>query len=75
MRKSRQFWQDVDLAICTLMLRQLLHQIIVECRNIGQPLSEINKGIPTKPGRDHILIRYHEIMMTRFQNHIGHMPI
>jgi hypothetical protein len=37
MRKSRQFWQDVDVAIWTLILRQLLHQIIVEGRNIRQP--------------------------------------
>jgi hypothetical protein len=75
MRKSRQFWQDVDMAICTLMLCQLLHQIFVEGRNIRQPSSEINKGIPTIPGRDHILFRYYEAMMARFHNHSGHMHI
>jgi hypothetical protein len=75
MRKSGQFWQDVDLAICTLMFRQLLHQIIVEGRNIRQPSWETNKGIPAIPGRNHILFRYYEVMMTRFRNHSGHMHI
>lgn len=75
MRKSRQFWQDVDLAICTLILRQRIHQIIIEGRNLRQPLSEINKGIPTIPGRDRVLYRYHVVTMSRFQKHNGHMYV
>jgi hypothetical protein len=75
MKKSRLFWQDVELAICTLMFRQLLHQIIVEGRNIRQPSSEINNSISTIQGRDHGLFRYYELMMARFHNHSGHMHI
>jgi len=73
MRKSRQFWQDVELAVGILILRQRLHQIIIEGRNTRQSLSEMNNGIPKIPGRDHILSRYHEVMMARFHNHNGHM--
>jgi hypothetical protein len=30
MRKSKQFWKDVYLAICILILREILHRIIIE---------------------------------------------
>ena len=73
MRKSRQFWQDVELAVGILILRQRLHQIIIEGRNTRQSLSEMKNGIAKIPGRDHILSRYHEVMMARFQHHNGHM--
>jgi hypothetical protein len=73
MRNSRQFWQDVNLAICSLMLRERIHQIIVQGRNIRQPSSEITESIPTIPGRDQILLRYHELMKERLQSHSGHI--
>jgi hypothetical protein len=69
MKKVNQFWQDVDLAICTLIFRQRLHQIIVEGRNIRQPFPEINKGLSAIPGRDRVLYRYHAVTMARLQKH------
>ena len=69
MRNSRQFWQDVNLAIYALMLRQSIYQIIVEGRNIR---AEINKSIPTAD-RIRLLNRYHNVMMSRLQNHNGHL--
>ena len=73
MRKSRQFWQDIDLAIGILMLRKRLHHIITEGRNTRQSLSEINKDMPTIPGRDRVLYRYYEVMKARFHYYNGHM--
>ena len=70
MKKSRQFWQDVDLAICSLILQELLRQIIVEGRHTRP---EVKKGAAHAPDHDRILFRYHEAMMARFQNHHGHM--
>jgi len=62
MRKSRQFWQDVDLAIGILILRQRLHHIITEGRNTSQSILEINKGIAPSPDRVRVLTRYFEAM-------------
>jgi hypothetical protein len=73
MRKSGQFWQDVDLAICTLMLRQLLNQIITEGRNTGLSFKEINKTAPSLPGRDRVLYHYHEVMTARLRHYNGQL--
>jgi hypothetical protein len=70
MKMSRQFWQDVDLAISILMLRQSIRQVIFEGRT-SRP--QINKGISTPPDRDRVLYRYHEVMMARYHNHHGQM--
>jgi len=73
MKKSRQFWQDIDMAISILMLRESIRQIILESRNTRQSLSQMNKAIPTIPDRDRVLYRYHEVMIARLHNHSGHM--
>jgi hypothetical protein len=75
MRKSRQFWQDVDLAICILVLREQISQVILEGRHTRQSLSQISKSIPTPLARDRVLFRYHEVMMARIQHHNGHMYV
>lgn len=62
MIKSRQFWQDVDLAIGILLLRQRLHHIITEGRNTSHSLLVINKGVAPSPDRVRILSRYFEAM-------------
>ncbi len=71
MRKSNKFWHDVDFAIRSLMLRQLLRQIINEGRNTRQSLWEITKPVQSMPGRDLVLYRYHEVMTVRFRNHLN----
>jgi hypothetical protein len=75
MRKSGQFWQDVDLAISSLMLRQILHQIIIEGRNKSESLSEIIKVTPTAKSRDHVLFRYHEAMISRLRYYNGQVSV
>jgi hypothetical protein len=72
MRKSGQFWQDVDIAISILMLRQSIRQVIIESHT-SRP--EINKSFPTLPNRDRVLIRYHLVTMARIHNHNGHMCV
>lgn len=72
MKNSDLFWQDIEFAISTLMLRDTIHQIIIESRKTGQSLWEINRATLSNSGRDHILFHYHEVMMTRFRNHHGH---
>jgi hypothetical protein len=71
MRKSGQFWQDVDLAICTLMLRQLIKQIIIEGRNTGQTLMKTDMEEPVLLSRDLVLHRYHEVMKARLRHFNG----
>jgi hypothetical protein len=72
MRKSGQFWRDVDLAISTLMLRQLIKQIIIEGRNTGQTLMETDIEEPILLlGRELVLHRYHEVMKARLRHFNG----
>ena len=75
MRKSRQFWQDVDLAICSLMLRQVLQQVIIEGHNSRQSFWEINNVTASMPVRDRVLHRYHEVRIARFRNYNDHMHV
>jgi hypothetical protein len=75
MINSGQFWQDVELAICTLMLQELLRQIILEGRNTGQALKKINKAAAALPVRGLVLFRYHEVMMARKRHYNGQMSV
>ena len=70
MKKSRQFWQDVELAIGIYLLKENIRQIIIEGRSSR---TEINKTIARAPERDRVLFHYHEVMIARFQHHGGHM--
>ena len=74
MRESRKFWQDVDLAIGILLLRQSLHYIIAEGRNSNQPLPEICNNITRSANRVRTLNRYYELMKVRFQNYNSRKP-
>jgi hypothetical protein len=70
MKKARKFWQDVELAICILMLRQSIQEII---RKDLYTRLQINKRSQASGGHDRILFRYHEVMMARIQSHYGHL--
>ena len=70
MIKVNQFWQDVDFAIATLLLRQSIRQTIIENRN-NKP--EIKKSISSAKNRDRVLNHYHLVTMTRFHDNNMHM--
>ena len=75
MRKSRQFWHDADFAISSLMLRELIHEVIVEGRKTRQSLWDINEAAQLMPGRNLVLFRYREVMMARCRNHDNDMQV
>lgn len=74
MRKSRKFWHDVDFAIRSLMLRQLLHEIITESHNSKLSHLKIDNPTDSLPDRFLVLTRYREVMMKRFRNHSHSTP-
>jgi hypothetical protein len=70
MKKSSQFWQDVELAIGIYLLRENIRQIIIEDRNSR---TELNKNISRGHERECVLFYYHEVMAARFQHHGGNL--
>ena len=67
MRRSRKFWQDVNFAIRTLMLRQSLQQIIHEGRKVSRANRLPDKSCPAISNRDLILFRYYEFRLSRYR--------